>query len=95
MSAKLKVTLTAAGIAVIGSAIAFPPALQYAVWSKWILYLVGVALMSPLFVAIWGGAGEGDPEAKMEIDPYSSVPLDLRLDNPYGPNGLMGGDDHH
>ncbi|MCT7325019.1 hypothetical protein [Ralstonia mojiangensis] len=62
MSAKLKVAMTVAGVAVIGGAIAVAPALQHVAWLKWIPYLVGAALMSPLFVAIWGGEQEAEAE---------------------------------
>ncbi|NMV37893.1 hypothetical protein HGR00_08225 [Ralstonia insidiosa] len=90
MEAKVKVWMTVSGFAVILVAIALAPALQHAAWLKWTLYLIGAVLMSPLFVAIWGGEEEPVAETKPEIDPYSSTPLDLRLDNPYGPNGLLG-----
>ncbi|WP_425953088.1 hypothetical protein [Ralstonia pseudosolanacearum] len=61
MKTKLKVAMMAAGVVVIGGAIALAPALQHAAWVKWTLYLIGAALMSPLFVAVWGG--EDEPEA--------------------------------
>lgn len=95
MSAKLKVVMVVAGMAVIGGAIALAPALQPAAWLKWTFYLIGAALMSPLSVAVWGGEDEPAVEAMPGIDPYSSTPLDLQLDNQYGPNGMMGHGNHH
>lgn len=63
MNAKLKVAMTAVGVAVIGGAIVLTLALQHAAWLRWTLYLIGAALLSPLFVAIWGGDEEPEAEA--------------------------------
>ncbi|WP_432263296.1 hypothetical protein [Cupriavidus sp. TMH.W2] len=89
MNTKLKVAMTVAGVAVIGGAIALAPALHDLAWLKWVLYLVGAALMSPLFVAIWGGAEE---EVKTKgFRGFEETNIGDSMQDIWG----MNGQDHH
>ncbi|MBA9859439.1 hypothetical protein DEE69_26405 [Ralstonia insidiosa] len=90
MTTRLKVAMTLLGVAIFVATIALAPMLQHNALLKWVLYLVGGALLSPLALAVYPGDGRSEAKQDLEIDPYSSNPADLRLDNPYRETGVNG-----
>lgn len=90
MTTKKKVVMTVLGVAVFVATIALAPMLRNNALLKWALYLVGGALLSPLTLAIFPGDDKSEAKQDLEIDPYSSNPADVRLDNPYRETGVNG-----
>ncbi|MCM3581915.1 MULTISPECIES: hypothetical protein [Ralstonia] len=82
--------MTLLGLAIFVATIALAPMLQHNALLKWMLYLVGGALLSPLALAVYPGDGGSEAKQDLEVDQYSSNPADLRLDNPYRETGVNG-----